>query len=100
MCNTIPEDENGVQIDINNLKTVDIEYLKVEHDYQKSLASAYKNATEKLGKRFDDSLVRIKELEDGLRYIAKDMAALETDCAHDQCDAYVMKAKDLLGYTR
>lgn len=43
---------------------------------------------------------RIKELEDGIRYIAKDMAALEIDCAHDQCDMYVMKAKELLGYTR
>jgi hypothetical protein len=43
---------------------------------------------------------RIKELEDGIRYIAKDMAALETDCGIDQCDKYVMKAKKIMGWTK
>lgn len=71
MCNTIPEDENGVQVDINPPLSVE----------------------EKLR-------ARITELEIGLRFIAKDMAALETDCVFSQCDAYVMKAKELLGYYR
>ena len=42
----------------------------------------------------------IEVLKDGIAYIAKDMAALETDCAHDQCDKYVMKAKELMGWMR
>lgn len=98
MCNTIPEDENGMPMDVNGPETIpDFELLSVEIDYQKSLVAAYKNATEKLQEKNENLQTRVKELEDGVRYIAKDMAALETDCAHDQCDMYVYKAKELLG---
>lgn len=100
MCNTIPEDENGVQQDINGPEKVpDIGLMLVEINYHKSLAAAFKNTTENLQKQNEYLQTEIKKLRDGIKYIAKDMAVLETDCAHEICDMYVMKAKELMGWT-
>ena len=54
----------------------------------------------KLMKALEVKDTEIAALKEGITYIAKDEAALETDCAHDQCDKYVMKAKELMGWTK
>lgn len=101
MCNTIPEDENGVQQDINGPEKLSVEdALRADIDDLSHMVDIQMTEIHSCHAELDKKDLRIQELLNGIRYIASDMAALETDCAHDQCDAYVNKAKELMGWTR
>ena len=44
----------------------------------------------------NDLIAENARLREALRYIARDEAAIESDCAHDQADMYVAKAREAL----
>jgi hypothetical protein len=73
--------------------------LKAIADMREPMLRAH---PDRLGGSMDplECLLNVKEFYEEmlatLRYISRDEAALETDCAHDQCDTYVMKAKETL----
>lgn len=80
MCNTIPEDEDGMPKDINGPENNLAVRMTIGH----------------LVDKVETLEARIKELEDGIRWIAEDKAFLQSECTFTQCEMYVKIANELL----